>query len=429
MKINLKKILYYIILFYIIYTPTISGSILFNYNVTMYIISAILIALWLIKNKGKNIVLKKEDIFFTLGIFIATLYCFCVYCFRINEFNLSDSRLMQNFLIILYMIDVYILSSWVNKDEKENVFFNMVVNLAIFQGIISIIMVIFPNLHQIALNFYYKGNIEQNVFINRARIYGISYDYTFATPIYHGFLASIVFKQYLNTNNFKKLIKCILIIIPVLLNGRTGLVIFGVSCVIYLIYFCFFKHKVWVTIKTLGIITVAILTIAIALRTFVPYTYNFIAGFFKDTTSLISDKEYKGNYAILKRNLFFPQGSDIIFGRGFRVYGGEASKYGFYEGQSDIGYVNDLFQGGIIYVGILYISIFYLIIKKVKNKPVAIALIISLLLANYKGEIFHSITMMFLIMLLCVSGQIPYIDTTDNIGGKNEKNINYNGNI
>ncbi len=415
MKINLKKIFYYIILFYIIYTPTISSNIIYNYNFTIYIISVILIIIWFIKNKKKNIVLKKEYVMFTLGIFLATIYCLIIYSFKINEFNISDSRVLQNFLIILYMIDVYILSSWINKNKNENTFFDMVVNLAIFQGVICIIMVVFPNLHQIALDFYYKGSTNQNIFINRSRIYGISFDYTFATPIYHGFLASILFNQYLNTSNFKKIIKCIFIMIPVLLNGRTGLVIFGVSCSVYLLCYCIFRHKTLFTIKVLGIITVAILAISIALKNFVPYTYRFIAGFFEDTNALVFDKKYNGNYAILKTKLFFPEGSNIIFGQGFRVYGGEALKYGY--DSSDIGYVNDLFQGGIIYVSLLYFSVFYLILKKIQDKKIAISMILSLLLANYKGEIFHSITIMFLIMLLCISGPIFHPDKNI-IGGK-----------
>ncbi len=417
MKINFKKILIYVILFYIIYTPTTSENMLYNYNVTVPIISILLLIASF--KKGK-ITLKKNYVVFISTILLSAIYCWLIYCLRIKEVNFSDTRIIQNLLLIFYMLDVYILSNWINKDKNKNEFFNMVVNLAVFQGIICILMVIFPSLHQIALNsFYYKGSSIQNIYINMSRIYGIFFDYTFSTPIYHGFLAAILFNQYLKTNDFKMIIKCMLIMITVLLNGRTGLVIFFVSSLIYLIYYCFFKRKVFLTMKVLGVITIVILTTIISLKTFVPHTYNYIFGFFEETVTLISKNEYSGNYAILKEHLFFPKDEDLIFGIGYRVYGGQASKYGY--STSDIGYVNDLFQGGLIYVCLLYFSIFCLILKEVPHKEVAIALIVSLLIANYKGEIFHSIAIIFLVMLLCISGPIPYLSESKKVvGGKNE---------
>ena len=45
--------------------------------------------------------------------------------------------------------------------------------------------------------------------------------------------------------------------------------------------------------------------------------------------------------------MFFPEGMEFVFGRGHRVYG-EAAKQAGYTA-SDIGFVNDMFMGGLIY--------------------------------------------------------------------------------
>lgn len=94
--------------------------------------------------------------------------------------------------------------------------------------------------------------------------------------------------------------------------------------------------------------------------------------------------------------LFFPEGSEMIFGEGHRVY----PHYGRSKGYNslDIGYVNDLFMGGLIYTFLLYGTILKFILKKSYKKVdndisdiqiktvVPIFLCIVLLLSNYKGE-------------------------------------------
>lgn len=84
-----------------------------------------------------------------------------------------------------------------------------------------------------------------------------------------------------------------------------------------------------------------------------------------------------------------------MFGYGVRVYAGNKSNIWF--GISDIGYINDLFMGGLVYMGILYSTIIAQLIachKKSKNTVrgplLFLAFLIVLMIANYKGEAARS---------------------------------------
>ena len=93
--------------------------------------------------------------------------------------------------------------------------------------------------------------------------------------------------------------------------------------------------------------------------------------------------------------MFPSQLLDWVFGYGVRVYGGNASNIWF--GTSDIGFINDLFMGGIIYMVLLYGTIIASLAachkksgKVVRDSKIFLAFGVVLLIANYKGEVARS---------------------------------------
>lgn len=352
--------------------------------------------LWMTKCKTKKSLLKmKKNVFWLiLGISISALY------FSIRaSIGSYDIRLLQNLFIIIQLFHVVIIIDLMkySKFTKDDMM-KTLLNLALLQGFIAILMLAFPTFKEVALSLYYL-NREENIFISRMRIYGISGDYTFFTPIYHGILASVAFfYSIFKSKRYFAYLPFILIII--LLNGRFGLLIFMLSPMVVLAHFVY-KAKISLKMIQISFLTVLIIITGVfSLKIISPYTYNWILSGVKDTLNLLLYSEVSGNYkALAGYHLSFPQGSGIIFGEGFRLFGGKGLERGYHS--SDIGYVNDMFMGGLIYISVLYGSIIQFFHKRPKtanlyNKVdyelqsiISKYLILALLLANYKGEVMR----------------------------------------
>ncbi len=400
MKFNIRKLFIYLLFFYIIYTPSTSSFILFDKNITIPIITLIMGLYYLICNRYKEFKINKILFLFVILITISNCYYLFIYILNNNVLSVVDSRIIQNNLVLCYLVIISVIFSILKKSNyTKNDILNIVINLAVFQGLICALMVLIPNLHNIALSFYYKG-AEENIFISTSRIYGISSDYTYATPIYHAFIAGIAFYKYLVNNGKNNLLKCVIISISILLNGRTGLIILLFLVAYYLITYCFKNKKFFKLIKGISICIVVIFASILLLKSFLPSTYNFIHLMAVDTINLVQNDEYDGNYGILKNSMHFPKGDGLIFGEGFRVFGSEGISRGYIP--SDIGYINDIHMGGIIYCIFLYGAFIYLIGRLLKKSPIKIPLYITLFIANFKGEAFHSSILAFLVIFLCL---------------------------
>lgn len=412
------KFFIYLYTFIVFYMPRISDLFIgVNIEVFSVLLLMIMIFPWVtICKKRSNLFSINKNVFYLMaGITVSALY------FVARALIAStDIRILQNLFILVQIFHILIIFDFMkyiglNKDDIIKVLFN----LAFIQGIITILMLIFPTTKNIALSLYYLGR-EENIFISRMRIYGISGDYTFFTPIYHSILASLVF-FYSIFKDRKYMLYLPLILLVILLNGRFGLLIFMISPILTILYFLS-KAKLSFKMVKITIIAMAIFVVGILLLSIIsPYTYTWIVGGFRDTIKLIVHKEKTGNYvALAGSHLSLPQGKGLLIGEGYRLFGGQGSKMGY--NSSDIGYVNDIFMGGIIYITILYGSILRFLLRRVPynyfcckkdyvlQSLTSIHLAIALLVANYKGEVMRggSVILVVIFIKIVLSTDISY---------------------
>ena len=107
---------------------------------------------------------------------------------------------------------------------------------------------------------------------------------------------------------------------------------------------------------------------------------------FEDTFNFIQGEDDSSNYSVLTDDMsFLPNKSiHIIFGEGRSVFG-------IAEKSSDIGYVNQIFMGGIMYLGIMLIFLWYLYRKcreNSTNRIFVMLFVLTILVANIKGDAF-----------------------------------------
>ncbi len=401
---NMKKnrmtvISIYIHLFLLIYTPLpIQNGYINNFTFLVFLFCINILPYILRQEVDIVKLFKNKYVMVTMGlIFLSSIYTIIIMLIQNVPINsIMDTRIVQGNVINLVILNIAIIIYKCKKInmKKENVV-DMLINLAVIQGIICLLQVIIPTLKQVS-EYIYLLSAQENSYILRKRIYGLSGEYTFGTQIYHGFIAGIAMYSKIveKRGNF---IKIGLIVIAVLLNGRTGIIPLIIFTIYSITKNAFIMNKYLSTLRTTIIGTICIIIVMNVLQNFVPDTYKFIMDFVYETINLILYSEATGNYEVLLDSyVFFPEGIGLIFGEGHNVYDDYAKTLGYTH--SDIGFVNDIFQGGIIYITLLYGSILYLI-KKSKLEY-GIILYILLLIVNYKGEIFKSIPNIVLMVVL-----------------------------
>lgn len=393
---KLNKYLWFFLFFYLIYTPEIFLA--FGINISsryIYLFIFLIIFLYqllsvLMKSERSEnqLSIKKKWLLFSSAIVVSS-----VYVAIIAFFNDYPTRLAQNLFILL---QVYVLvrcfNIYTRSREINNPYcaIEVLIKLAAFQGLISLCMFIIPSLKNFALKLYYLGK-DENPFISSLRIFGISGEYTFFTPIYHSFLIAVIVYLYLYyKKNF--LIFLPFIFIVVALNGRTGLMILAIVLpIIFLLYLFSHLKNIWKSLIFLFLIGIFSFAVLQMLKLYMPETYVWLTNGFNDVINFFRYGEKEGNIGILSNYVLFPEGMDLIFGTGIRLYGNSLGLP-----HSDIGYINDIYMGGIVYISILYIGILIFLIfstrklGKLNSFPYVVICISFLLIANFKGEAMRS---------------------------------------
>ena len=410
-KINIKLLILYLYAFILMYLPNFSYAIKINNFILFGFATAIYIVKYLLKkDKIYFSYLKKKPIFIFIVIDILAT---CYYAIRtlIAGTDITDfynMRIMQNLMPILYMLGTLIVYKELNdlnytKEQK----YKFIINVILIQSFIAISMIFLDSFRNIALNIFYS-NHEFNEYVTRSRLYGIcDGDYTYGFQILHSIFALFILMYAYFYKKKRYILYAIITLMVTFLNGRFGIVIFFIGLISFIIYLLMKKMDIIKVLKILFLMIIAGALMISIIYEFLPNTFIIVEHAYDDVLSFVNEGTTKNSEtATLVSMIFFPTGLSIIFGCGFRIFGNKGREYGFND-SSDVGFVNDVFMGGIVYMILLYSGYFYIIayIKKFFKgfcfeRTVTNLLIICIFLANIKGEVFRSHLLMANIILL-----------------------------
>lgn len=201
---------------------------------------------------------------------------------------------------------------------------------------------------------------------------GLIYNYGVALGI---ILSYLFYKGYLNKWWFPFLV--LFTCLAILVNARTGFIIAAFSFLLYMI-FNLRKKGFYLILGTL--LVVAIIPV-INLNFLDDKTLFFIEEFFGVITTIFESGELGENNAVydLSRAVYFPDTlSAWVYGYGINIFTG--SKV-----HSDIGFVQQLFYGGLIYILLLFTKIVKLL-KRVHDKYWLSVCLGIFIIANIKGD-------------------------------------------
>lgn len=393
----LRNIDLYAYVFYVIYTPTFSVSFLASKFVILSVLAVVFLVHSSLGKQNMFDLLRYRPlkrlliIMFVLSLFVAVVHI-ATYP-EVSDF--IDLRIVQNNILLLMAIHVaVIIHICKRRGFTAESALRILYKLAAFQGLWGLASFVFIPLKDIS-NWLYELAAGERGFVTISRVYGFMGEFTFVTPIYHGMLAAVAIYFAMNYR-FRGLRYVPLIVVAILLNGRTGLAVFAVMVGMTLLGQLLRGRKIGAALGMVGTLVVLLWVAWTLISELSPNTARFLQSFINDTSALFSDGTVQGTYTVLFTDvLILPEDLAILWGTGDDVY---QSTGGF---RTDVGLTNDLFMGGLIFVVLGYGALAYFLLKNSRPDTILfLALFAGFAIGIFKGQIFIGSPVLFLFVFV-----------------------------
>ena len=409
----MKLFALYIYAFFVVYSPNFFRNEIMNYMMPFIYWFIGLIAF---NSNGKRWTISifkdkrtKQIIIYSILALIAFDIRAVIAGARITDF--ANLRIVQSFSVIVSVVSfTYIINCLEDYNYTTAQKMQFILNVGMIQFAIILFMLIFPSFRINILNRFYMTNESRNyTYTLQKRVYGLMSNYTFSGSVFHGMLAFLaVFFGFRDDNKLYLYVPFMLLI--VFLNSRVGLVLFVIATVGFLLYVLFTRGNLVSTYRPviylvlLGILAVTVLPIiwpktyvffSNGLTEMIDYARNGIA-----STERVSDIDILTTHMKTNFNI-----KTLIFGNGYRIrkYTDIPSGAVFTGQRTDIGFLNDMYMGGLIYMYLL-IAPYYQLMKKNAgirlSRALSFFLLLLMLVANLKGETFRSPDILGLVLFV-----------------------------
>lgn len=386
----------YIYTFLVVYTPNFFNNAYLNY--------ALPFCYWLFgyffikpKKESEGAVNQAMQRILICGLLGTLFFSFRAVVAGVYILDIKNLRIIQSLSVLLSVFSFYYVERFLaSKGASSEDRMKFLLNVCMIQFVIVCIMIALPDFRMKMLEIFYLDDNKDLSFTIKKRVYGIMMNYTFSGSVFHGAMAFLALLFGINSDKrFYFYIPCMLLI--VFLNGRIGLFVFIISATILVLSNFIFNRNLRKTIKIaiiLGAFTILSLSILPLLW---PSTFDFfkngfveIVNYLKNGTAAtdrVSDVDVLSTQ--LKSDLNI---ETFLLGAGHRIQNSGDIPYGvgFYNMYSDIGFLNDMYMGGVIYMLLLYIPYLKLVMTDKKNSYIGYICLFILIVSNLKGEVFRS---------------------------------------
>ena len=229
----------FIYAFQIVYLPISSAKII--------VIIGFMTFSWILIHKDDRHIISIHSLKpFTIIILLLIYSCIITLAKQTNDFHVPYAYLLfivEHLFGSLYI--VFLLHR--NRKIDIDVFFKLYIYLCLLQAIIILMMLFFPQMKYYLFNITHPENIKVNIDYGGIRLLGLAASTSYDLAIVQSF--GLIFISYLlpkiedNKNNLLLALYFLIILISVLLSGRTGYI--GLAfCMIFLIRGLFISKRV-----------------------------------------------------------------------------------------------------------------------------------------------------------------------------------------
>jgi hypothetical protein len=392
----MKKYLLVIFIFLFIYFPP------FKFLNTLHVLGIISWIIIFIKfKKIYKIIINSKVLGIASLLLITNIYILIVLYFNGGDISLSFQFI---FLLVDIIPSSVVISYYcISYRFTPKQFLIILLVVGNIQGGIAIItFMIHPIQSAIIENLISYGFSDIYRELSMHRMYGYSYNFTYTLPIVQAVLAVLAIYMAL-TIKFKYILFVPSLVFSAIINARTSIVVLLLGILLILCRL----HK-FSKIKIKNIMISIILSIMFLIFIFPiikqisPITYNWIIDGKNEVVMFLQGKQTGYfEYGLNEEKFILPKDFGLIWGKGSLVMG-------TYNGvQSDIGFINDIWFGGIIYLLLVYGVIIKLLLNlykctskdSISNKFLATFFAFVFVIANIKGIAFSTNEMLNLFFI------------------------------
>ncbi|MCX6279315.1 MAG: hypothetical protein NT004_14645 [Bacteroidetes bacterium] len=390
----LKKVVFLFLLFIYIYGPPFA---FFSFSSDKLVHLLFFFSLFFYPDKYAR--LFKYPIFSLTVVvqIIVSVYTLILYLFTPTEYNyILHNLLLLTEVLVSSMFFVVLYLEWFQKQDADtyNFLLYSIIIITVVQSLISIVGFVNPKLNIYINNvvlFYQK---TYNFGINY-RGFGMSDDYFFTMPVVQG-IGIVCCLYFAFQEKYFYLLFVPFLLLSISFNARIG---FTPVVIFVLLSVIFFFKKSEIKIR-------AILAFIVLIGLFIIYFnpdvlwksklekgVSFGYSFFDVTAKFLfsNRNDETANYSVLREMVFLPDNNQILFGSGESIFYSNNKN-------SDVGYINQIFYGGITYLilqfSVLFIA-FYQTFKSLKfnfeNLKIKVFIVVAFLtflICNIKGYFF-----------------------------------------
>jgi hypothetical protein len=287
-------------------------------------------------------------------------------------------------------------------------YIKLLILIGFIQAVFSIIILINPAFKTLVHTLYQNNGIDFSMYSlnywSKIRMNGISSNLFYGMPLVQGYIAVCSVWYGIKYKKILYYLISVIIAFSAVINARIGIISYLVGLLILFL----------LRINILNILLVKRIRIGNHYYKFKTYIFilvmyflikkTFNATYYTEINKWIIEgfKEIfgfftqKGEYYLTYKNsISVPNNIGLVFGTGEWYFLGKGSL------STDIGYINDIYMGGIIFCFIIYWSYLREFLKNLSE--LNIILIVFFLIANFKGmAILNNDFIRLLIFMMCL---------------------------
>lgn len=368
-----------------------------------------------------NIILDSQIKRIVLSLMIILLYVVIVDLMSYGRIVFSGYLFSTLFLIVgcfLYSVYAYrILGKYSNNNTNDLILY-LFMAVGIFQVVQILLHYSFPEYRYWYFNVLTKyanspSKISFDFSTSIVRGYGLGQNFLFTMPIALGMVSAMILHYAIEKRSVLLYSLLPLFIFGIIVNARVGLIPIGVYVIIRLMSDMLINVKFRSMLRN----TISIIIFGVMLFYIFPIIVDYIPSLnrYYKWVLLLFDPTYTGYYLMQQQVNIPDYNLYLITGRG--LYNAGMNVYNL---TTDIGYLQQLNYGGIIFIGIIvrfFVTIYQQTIASNRQEVILIwSLYISIAIVNVKGNIFSDYLPVKIILILAIYSQInEYIKKKSNL--------------
>lgn len=275
--------------------------------------------------------------------------------------------------------------------------------VALIQSSIAFATLIFPELRYTILTVMARNGLDLRQFgFLGYRGYGIATNFTFAMPVFHAIMAVLSFSRALK-GHFSYYLFCLPLLFTAIINARIGLFLFAFGVFLVVIQQVGRRKKILRLVVSFLILFLVGISVVPIVANLSPLTAEWIMTSIEEVRTFLLEGSNEGYFSVVSNMFHLPGGFHLFFGVGNTPFGGQM--YGLVP-NSDVGYVIDIYIGGLLLSVMLGIFLLFLTVRAIKYcrecREDLIIVFLIIMLANVKGVVFRPQDFFNAYILICV---------------------------